>query len=486
MRGLIGRVQGPGDGVTARPSPWFSCVIGRIPARGSPSWPRRDGSVFDALAGWRDQLGPRPRLIRWQGRGGVLGLGGVMPHLATRVSGKAAGPRITTIVLRPTPPMEQDAIGAARFGRRTVGPHARFAAPPPLSHEESRHEAAMAKTDDGSSFGVPFADALRMFANPEDIENVRSALLAWDQAGHPDFAGGRRPHLQFLGDDHVEPYDEAEGERGETVALHPEGVRLVRAVSRWVRNFRAKLRNGDLRSYYCEDPVFRPIWHELNAVAWDHLRIEGTHRIEYLTCILIPTAYDRRASPIVCDKGGQRLEIRIWPTVPDPGLRLIHSSRPQAKTVGNTPERVGQRRGPKPLYNWAELVALVIQEAQTQEKPKDFGFLKRQVWDKWSERHVNSSPQRFNEWYARLTSRKEEKPRKRADLVRDPLDAGDRRVLWTRLVRLAGSPDGLPPRKKLLPEMVRLFGGNARSAQQRDAMLVEIKAVVPGAIFDRL
>lgn len=35
--------------------------------------------------------------------------------------------------------------GAARFGRRTMGPHAHPAAPSPLSHEGSRHEAAMAK-----------------------------------------------------------------------------------------------------------------------------------------------------------------------------------------------------------------------------------------------------------------------------------------------------------------------------------------------------
>ncbi|MFC0409500.1 hypothetical protein [Roseomonas elaeocarpi] len=82
---------------------------------------------------------------------------------------------MTPATVRPSlpslPDFAQVHLGAARFGRRTPGPHARPAAPS-SSHETGRHEAAMTTYGSGASaaelYGLPLRDALDAFTPEED------------------------------------------------------------------------------------------------------------------------------------------------------------------------------------------------------------------------------------------------------------------------------------------------------------------------------
>lgn len=225
--------------------------------------------------------------------------------------------------------------GAARSGRRIASPHARTAAPLQLPHEGVRHEAGMAKAgnggtpivvhDDGASLGVPFGDALRMFADPDVVAKARDALVGWHQAGYPDVVAGLVRHYHAISDENVAP----------DASTTPEAQQVVKALSAWVGNFKAKLRSGDLIAYYCKDPIYDPVWLRFPAVAWDHLRIVGVHRPDYFVCLFAP--YDKRASPSVHDKKGAALILRIWPSRPEPGLRLPEVSALQATSAATAP-----------------------------------------------------------------------------------------------------------------------------------------------------
>jgi hypothetical protein len=74
--------------------------------------------------------------------------------------------------------------GAARFGRRTVRPHAHPAAPLPLSHEASRHEAAMTSdTPAKLATWLPLRETCFAFGDPDWRNELRSIMWRTSAAG---------------------------------------------------------------------------------------------------------------------------------------------------------------------------------------------------------------------------------------------------------------------------------------------------------------
>lgn len=135
--------------------------------------------------------------------GGVPGLSACRPAVndwtgsAPRILGMAAG-----VVRTPLQPAAGWALsrpgirasfghGAARFGRRTPEPHVRPAAPVPCSHEDGRHEAAMAFWGefalpvDPDAFGVPL-DHLKWFGVDAELDGRHDQARLASPAERPN------------------------------------------------------------------------------------------------------------------------------------------------------------------------------------------------------------------------------------------------------------------------------------------------------------